>query len=104
MESMVSRPNLMQGSRACECGQSAGEPSFDNLAGRDDALPSAYCPAHGSDDTSGPPGDAVYGPDRVLGCHGGGRGQMAKHIEIVHHADRRTDVVMPYAPAIAVRG
>ena len=29
---------------------------------------------------------------------------MAKHLEIVHHADRRTDVVMPYAPAIIVRG
>jgi enamine deaminase RidA (YjgF/YER057c/UK114 family) len=29
---------------------------------------------------------------------------MSKHLEIVHHADRRTDVVMPYAPAIAVRG
>jgi 2-iminobutanoate/2-iminopropanoate deaminase len=29
---------------------------------------------------------------------------MPKHLEIVHHADRRTDVVMPYAPAIAVRG
>jgi enamine deaminase RidA (YjgF/YER057c/UK114 family) len=29
---------------------------------------------------------------------------MAKHLEIVHHPDRRTDVVMPYAPAIAVRG
>lgn len=28
---------------------------------------------------------------------------MAKHIAIVHHADRRTDVVMPYAPAIVVR-
>ena len=29
---------------------------------------------------------------------------MPKHIEIVHHADRRTDVVMPYAPGILVRG
>jgi len=29
---------------------------------------------------------------------------MSKHLEIVHHADRRTDVMMPYAPAIAVRG
>ena len=29
---------------------------------------------------------------------------MATHLEIVHHADRRTDVVMPYAPAIRVRG
>ena len=29
---------------------------------------------------------------------------MPKHIEIVHHADRRTDVVMPYAPGIRVRG
>src|SRR5262245_18528781 len=28
---------------------------------------------------------------------------MPKHFEIVHHADRRTDVVMPYAPAIRVR-
>jgi len=29
---------------------------------------------------------------------------MPKHLAIVHHADRRTDVVMPYAPGIAVRG
>jgi 2-iminobutanoate/2-iminopropanoate deaminase len=29
---------------------------------------------------------------------------MPRHIEIVHHGDRRTDVVMPYAPGIAVRG
>jgi 2-iminobutanoate/2-iminopropanoate deaminase len=29
---------------------------------------------------------------------------MPKHIEIVHHGDRRTDVVMPYAPGIAMRG
>jgi 2-iminobutanoate/2-iminopropanoate deaminase len=29
---------------------------------------------------------------------------MPKHFEIVHHADRRTDVVMPYAPGIRVRG
>ena len=29
---------------------------------------------------------------------------MATHLETVHHPDRRTDVVMPYAPAIAVRG
>src|SRR5262249_34111887 len=28
---------------------------------------------------------------------------MAKDIGIVHHPDRRTDVVMPYAPAIVVR-
>jgi len=28
---------------------------------------------------------------------------MPEHIAIVHHADRRTDVMMPYAPAIAVR-
>jgi enamine deaminase RidA (YjgF/YER057c/UK114 family) len=28
---------------------------------------------------------------------------MARRIEIVHHADRRTDVVMPYAPGIVVR-
>ena len=28
---------------------------------------------------------------------------MAKHIEAVHHGDRRTDVVMPYAPGILVR-
>jgi 2-iminobutanoate/2-iminopropanoate deaminase len=28
---------------------------------------------------------------------------MAKDIAVVHHADRRTDVVMPYAPAIVVR-
>jgi len=28
---------------------------------------------------------------------------MAKAVSIVHHADRRTDVVMPYAPGIVVR-
>ena len=28
---------------------------------------------------------------------------MAKEISIVHHADRRTDVMMPYAPGIIVR-
>jgi 2-iminobutanoate/2-iminopropanoate deaminase len=28
---------------------------------------------------------------------------MAKDIRIVHHSDRRTDVVMPYAPGIVVR-
>ena len=28
---------------------------------------------------------------------------MAKEISIVHHADRRTDVMMPYAPGIVVR-
>lgn len=28
---------------------------------------------------------------------------MAKKISIVHHADRRTDVLMPYAPGILVR-
>jgi enamine deaminase RidA (YjgF/YER057c/UK114 family) len=28
---------------------------------------------------------------------------MARELAIVHHADRRTDVVMPYAPAIVVR-
>ena len=28
---------------------------------------------------------------------------MPKEIAIVHHADRRSDVVMPYAPAIVVR-
>lgn len=28
---------------------------------------------------------------------------MAKEIAIIHHADRRTDVVMPYAPGIVVR-
>lgn len=28
---------------------------------------------------------------------------MPKELAIVHHADRRTDVVMPYAPAIVVR-
>ena len=28
---------------------------------------------------------------------------MAKQIAVVHHADRRTDVVMPYAPGIVVR-
>jgi len=28
---------------------------------------------------------------------------MAKQLAVVHHADRRRDVVMPYAPAIVVR-
>jgi len=28
---------------------------------------------------------------------------MAKAVSVVHHADRRTDVVMPYAPGIVVR-
>jgi len=28
---------------------------------------------------------------------------MTKAIEVVHHADRRTDVMMPYAPGILVR-
>lgn len=28
---------------------------------------------------------------------------MAKELAIVHHADRRTDVMMPYAPGIVVR-
>lgn len=28
---------------------------------------------------------------------------MAKELVIVHHSDRRTDVVMPYAPGILVR-
>jgi enamine deaminase RidA (YjgF/YER057c/UK114 family) len=28
---------------------------------------------------------------------------MAKELAFVHHADRRTDVVMPYAPGIVVR-
>ena len=28
---------------------------------------------------------------------------MAKRISVVHHADRRTDVTMPYAPGIVVR-
>ena len=28
---------------------------------------------------------------------------MSKDIGVVHHLDRRTDVVMPYAPAIVVR-
>jgi enamine deaminase RidA (YjgF/YER057c/UK114 family) len=28
---------------------------------------------------------------------------MAREISIVHHADRRTDVTMPYAPGIVVR-
>jgi enamine deaminase RidA (YjgF/YER057c/UK114 family) len=28
---------------------------------------------------------------------------MAKELAAVHHADRRTDVVMPYAPGIVVR-
>jgi enamine deaminase RidA (YjgF/YER057c/UK114 family) len=30
-------------------------------------------------------------------------GAMAKDLAIVHHTDRRTDVVMPYAPGILVR-
>jgi 2-iminobutanoate/2-iminopropanoate deaminase len=29
---------------------------------------------------------------------------MPSHIETVHHADRRTDVLMPYAPAIRMSG
>lgn len=28
---------------------------------------------------------------------------MTRRLEIVHHADRRTDVVMPYAPGLVVR-
>src|SRR5881296_513609 len=32
-----------------------------------------------------------------------GRCSMVKEISIVHHADRRADVVMPYAPGIVVR-
>lgn len=28
---------------------------------------------------------------------------MAKELVVVHHSDRRTDVVMPYAPGIVVR-
>src|SRR6266581_573497 len=36
--------------------------------------------------------------------HRCGRNSMAKEISIVHHADRRTDVMMPYAPGIVVRG
>src|SRR5262249_5046035 len=28
---------------------------------------------------------------------------MTKAVSVVHHADRRTDVVMPYAPGIVVR-
>ncbi|MGH7308638.1 MAG: RidA family protein [Candidatus Rokuibacteriota bacterium] len=28
---------------------------------------------------------------------------MPKRLEIVHHTDRRTDVVMPYAPGLVVR-
>jgi 2-iminobutanoate/2-iminopropanoate deaminase len=28
---------------------------------------------------------------------------MAKHVVTVHHANRRRDVVMPYAPALMVR-
>jgi 2-iminobutanoate/2-iminopropanoate deaminase len=28
---------------------------------------------------------------------------MAKDLTVVHHADRRTDVLMPYAPGIVVR-
>src|SRR5256885_13165266 len=34
---------------------------------------------------------------------GRGRSSMAKEISIVHHADRRSDVIMPYAPGIVVR-
>src|SRR5262245_9423487 len=30
-------------------------------------------------------------------------GTMAKSIAVVHHADRRQDVMMPYAPALLVR-
>src|SRR2546428_136803 len=47
-------------------------------------------------------------PDRnghraVVGCPSDlRRVWMAKEISIVHHADRRTDVVMPYAPGIVV--
>jgi enamine deaminase RidA (YjgF/YER057c/UK114 family) len=33
----------------------------------------------------------------------GAEATMAKDFPIIHHADRRTDVVMPYAPAIVVR-
>jgi 2-iminobutanoate/2-iminopropanoate deaminase len=29
---------------------------------------------------------------------------MAKELSVVHHADRRTDVLMPYAPGIVVQG
>src|ERR671923_1766402 len=32
-----------------------------------------------------------------------GGASMSKEIAVVHHADRRRDVVMPYAPAIVVR-
>src|SRR5688500_10862428 len=32
-----------------------------------------------------------------------GEESMPKITSVVHHADRRTDVVMPYAPAIVVR-
>ena len=28
---------------------------------------------------------------------------MSRQLDVVHHADRRTDVVMPYAPAVVVR-
>src|SRR3989442_1298772 len=35
--------------------------------------------------------------------HPSKRRSMAKEIPIVRHADRRTDVVMPYAPGIVVR-
>lgn len=28
---------------------------------------------------------------------------MARELSVVHHADRRTDVVMPYAPGLVVR-
>src|SRR5437867_4908727 len=40
----------------------------------------------------------------MVGCLSDSRrGSMTKEISIVHHRDRRTDVVMPYAPAIVVR-
>jgi 2-iminobutanoate/2-iminopropanoate deaminase len=32
-----------------------------------------------------------------------GEEAMAKELSVVHHADRRTDVLMPYAPGIVVR-
>jgi enamine deaminase RidA (YjgF/YER057c/UK114 family) len=30
-------------------------------------------------------------------------GARTKRVDVVHHADRRTDVMMPYAPALVVR-
>ena len=39
----------------------------------------------------------------VIGCAGQPGGRMRKEVAVVHHTDRRRDVVMPYAPGIVVR-